>query len=91
MFVVSVMITIGSERLYSDMQRRYQSQPNVTVVKVPKSGGCVDRDEAFLQQAQQQSIRQYFFGDAKRTLSPYTIMVEFDTLKVYRIVERTYI
>jgi len=72
------------------MQRRYQSQPNVTVVKVPKSGGCVDRDESFLQQVQQQSIKQYFFGDIKRTLSPYTVMVEFDALSVYQIVERMY-
>jgi polyribonucleotide 5'-hydroxyl-kinase len=74
------------------MDRRYSSQTNskgnkITVVKLDKSGGCVDRDPEFLRHSQEISIREYFFGDAKRTLSPHTQQVSFDECVIYKIKE----
>ena len=91
MGVVNVLIVLGSERLYSDMARRFSSGPTrasptaVTVLKLPKSGGCVDRDEGYLMQARQAQIRSYFFGDARRTLSPHTQVVDFSQLAIYKV------
>ncbi|KAI5813339.1 Pre-mRNA cleavage complex II protein Clp1-domain-containing protein [Pyronema omphalodes] len=86
-FSVDTLIVLGSERLYSDIQRRFEGRPQnpVTVVKVPKSGGCVDRDESFLKQSRETAVKEYFFGEPKRTLSPYTMAVSFDDMNVWRV------
>jgi polyribonucleotide 5'-hydroxyl-kinase len=86
-FSVDTLLVLGSERLYSDMCRRFEDRPQnpVTVVKLPKSGGCVDREESFMKQSRETTIREYFFGEPKRTLSPYTMTVGFDDLKVWRV------
>ena len=80
-------MTLGSERLYSDMARRFPSTSGMTVLKVPKSGGCVERDEEFMMQSRQAQVRNYFFGDAKRTLSPHTQVVDFSQLAIYSVRE----
>lgn len=88
---VNIILVLGSERLYSEMNRRFASNTSsgqaVTVVKLDKSGGCVDRDDAFMRQSQELAIREYFFGDSKRTLSPHTQNVNFDDITIYRIRE----
>src|SRR4051794_31653334 len=85
LMAVTILVVLGSERLYSDMQRRFQAQPSISVIKLSKSGGCVDRDEAFMRQVQQTAIREYFFGEARRALSPSTVTVDFDSLTIYKI------
>lgn len=93
-FGVNVLICLGSERLYSDMARRFENKKDgvekVTVVKLPKSGGVVDRDEGFLKESRQRAVREYFFGEPKRTLSPFTMTVDMDDLVCYRISERKF-
>ena len=86
-FQVDTLLVLGSERLYSDMCRRFQDRPRnpVAVVKLQKSGGCVDREEAFMKQVRETAIREYFFGEPKRTLSPYTMTVGLDDVKVWRV------
>ena len=91
--IVSAVVVLGSERLYSDMLRRFNGQKTgtgetIAVVKVDKSGGCVDRDEAYLQQFRQFQIREYFFGDANTTLSPHTQQIDFHQLTIYKLSER---
>ncbi|RAL59583.1 hypothetical protein DID88_006442, partial [Monilinia fructigena] len=71
-FSVNVILVLGSERL---------------LVKLDKSGGCVDRDDAFMHQLRDATIKEYFFGDAKRTLSPHTQVVNFDELSIFKIRE----
>jgi polyribonucleotide 5'-hydroxyl-kinase len=86
-FSVDTLLVLGSERLYSDMCRRFEDRPQnpVAVVKLQKSGGCVDREESFMKQSRETAIREYFFGEPKRTLSPYTMTVGFDDLNVWRV------
>jgi len=89
---VSVIVVLGSERLYSDMLRKFNGQKTsagetMTVVKLDKSGGCVDRDEAYLEQFRQAQIREYFFGDAKSTLSPHTQQIDFSSVRIYKLAE----
>ena len=93
---VNIILVLGSERLYSEMQRRFSTYTGtagepLTLVKLDKSGGCVDRDDQFMQQSREASIREYFFGDPKRTLSPHNQAVGFDEVVVYRIYERRFI
>lgn len=55
------------------MMRNYDNKPStsasaaasderISVVKLSKSGGCVDRDEAFMKAIREAQIRSYFFG-----------------------------
>jgi len=71
---VSVILVIGSERLYSTMVKNYDNKPTssasaaasderISVVKLSKSGGCVDRDAAFMKALRESQIREYFFGN----------------------------
>jgi polyribonucleotide 5'-hydroxyl-kinase len=83
---------LGSERLHSDMLRRFSGYrtttgDTITLVKLDKSGGCVDRDDEFMLQAREASIKEYFFGDVKRTLSPHTQQISFDDATIYKIRE----
>ena len=87
-----MVVVLGSERLYSDMLRRFNGQKTsagetIAVIKLDKSGGCVDRDEAYLQQIRQAQIREYFFGDAKSTLSPHTQQIDFSSTSIYKLAD----
>ncbi|QSL64264.1 hypothetical protein MERGE_000420 [Pneumocystis wakefieldiae] len=89
-FSVNVLIVLGSERLYSDMARKYDNKKGMHVVKLPKSGGCVNREKSFIQKARNSAVRKYFYGDFRTTLSPYSIIYDFDSLIVYRVEEETF-
>jgi polyribonucleotide 5'-hydroxyl-kinase len=73
--IVSTILVIGSERLYSTMVKNYENKPTssasaaasderISVVKLSKSGGCVDRDAAFMKSFRESQIRSYFFGSS---------------------------
>lgn len=91
-FSVNIILVLGSERLHSDMIRRFSAHKTdsgeaITLVRLDKSGGCVDRDDAFMQQMRDAAIKEYFFGDAKRTLSPHTQVVNYDELSIFKVRE----
>ncbi|KAL3495278.1 hypothetical protein BJX62DRAFT_7695 [Aspergillus germanicus] len=74
------------------------SDERITVVKLSKSGGCVDRDAAFMKAVRESQIRTYFFGNpvpstgssalslsasTNVTLSPHAQQLDFNTLNLY--------
>ncbi|KAF2723848.1 hypothetical protein K431DRAFT_282540 [Polychaeton citri CBS 116435] len=88
-FSITVILTIGSERLYSDLTRRFGSNPSspsdaVIVLRIAKPGGAVERDVSFLKSSRQQETRQYFFGSARETLNPHSQVIGFNDLTIYR-------
>ena len=90
--VVSVLVTLGSERLSSEMARRFHGQKagtseTITVLKLDKSGGCVDRDIEYMHQTQRAQTREYFHGERSNSLSPHTQQVDFDQLTIFKIAE----
>ncbi|EXJ56294.1 uncharacterized protein A1O5_12561 [Cladophialophora psammophila CBS 110553] len=110
-FAVSVIICMGSERLYSDMVKKFDGQPTVfrpspstattlptaletiSVIKLAKSGGCVDRDEAYMTAFRAAQIKTYFYGNPRLSngisLQPRHQQVDFSTLTVWRRVGTT--
>lgn len=92
-FEINVLLVVGQERLYSDMSKRFGkagalgNTPPPTVIKVPKSGGCVDREPAYRRSVQAALINEYFYGTPKQPLSPYTVTVDYSTLNIYRVAE----
>jgi len=74
------------------MMRRFHGQKkggsdSMTVVKLDKSGGCVDRDEGYRKRFCRTQVREYFFGNAKNTLSPHTQQIDFAQLSIYKLAE----
>ncbi|KAI0525868.1 Pre-mRNA cleavage complex II protein Clp1-domain-containing protein [Xylaria bambusicola] len=89
-FSVNIIVVVGSERVGSEMQKRFAGQTTsvgetITVVGLDKSGGVMDRDEAFMQSIRESAIREYFFGNTKMTLSPFTQQVDFAAVSIWRI------
>lgn len=72
------------------MQRKFSTYKTsngepVSIVKLDKSGGCVDRDDTFMQQTCEGAMKEYFFGDDKRILSPHNQYINFDDPLIYKI------
>ncbi|CAI6276496.1 unnamed protein product [Periconia digitata] len=90
-FSVNVVITIGSERLYSDLSRKYSSRAGeeaIRVVRLEKSGGCVDRSDDYMQALRQAQIKAYFFGHtAEYALAPHSQAADYDDLNIFRAVD----
>jgi polyribonucleotide 5'-hydroxyl-kinase len=93
-FSINCIVCLGSERLYSDMTRRYDGQPvssssstTIAVIKATKSGGVVDRDETFMTGLRAAQIRAYFYGNPRLsngvTLQPRQQQVDFAALTVW--------
>lgn len=90
---MNIIIVLGSARMNAELQRRFGADRTsvgepISVVLLDRSEGVVERDEAFLQATREASIREYFFGDAKRTLSPFTQQVDFDGVVIYKATDR---
>jgi polyribonucleotide 5'-hydroxyl-kinase len=77
-FAITTVVVLGSERLYSTMVKQYDNKPSASasatifderifVLKLSKSGGCVDRDDAFRKATRESQIRSYFFGNPMPT------------------------
>ncbi|KAG9244384.1 Pre-mRNA cleavage complex II protein Clp1-domain-containing protein [Calycina marina] len=93
-FQVNTILILGSERLEKEMTRQLQAYKTVrgeevTVLKLDKSGGCVDRDETFMRATRDIAIKEYFFGTPSHTLSPQTRQISFSDLTIYRITSPT--
>ncbi|EME78900.1 uncharacterized protein MYCFIDRAFT_157593 [Pseudocercospora fijiensis CIRAD86] len=87
-FSINVVLIMGSERLASDMARRFGGNklPDeaVQVLRITKPGGAVERDNAFMKQLRAQQIRQYFFGSSKESLNPRSHYVPFTEVDIFR-------
>lgn len=96
---INCIACLGSERLYSDIAKRFDKQPisgstnsypppSISVVQLTKSGGCVDRDDAYMTSLRGAQIRTYFYGNPRLTngvpLQPRQQQVDFSTLAVWQ-------
>ncbi|KAK6511181.1 Cleavage polyadenylation factor subunit clp1 [Arthrobotrys musiformis] len=90
-FSITTIAILGSERLYNTMLKSFppSSSSPINVIKLPTSGGCVDRDAPYKKSIRDAAVKKYFFGDAKCTLSPYTVSIEFDspTFSLWEVVD----
>jgi polyribonucleotide 5'-hydroxyl-kinase len=86
---VNIIVVLGSTRINAELTKRFAGEKTslgepIQVIGLDKSEGVVERDEAFLQQTREAAIKEYFFGDARRTLSPQIQQVDFDSLVIYK-------
>ena len=63
---ISVVLIMGHDRLFSLMTNHFKKNPvdePPKIIKLPRSGGTVSRESAFLRQARSRSMKRYFYGD----------------------------
>lgn len=85
-----MVVVVGSSALHGELTRRFATERTslgepIHVVSIDRSDGAVARSEALAEHVREQIIKEYFFGDAKRTLSPQIQQVDFDTLTIYKV------
>lgn len=86
-FSVNVLVVLGSERLYSDLMKRF-SRPDITVVKLDRSGGSIDKDAGFTLQERQEQVHEYFYGDSRVMLNPHSTFVDWSEIAVFKLPEQ---
>ena len=82
-----MILVIGNERLLSDLQRKYPDPNQMTVLKVPKSGGVVSRETSTRKEMQLRRVKEYFYGSVKNELTPFSQTVSFNDVIVRRVVQ----
>ncbi|ODV91417.1 hypothetical protein CANCADRAFT_19614, partial [Tortispora caseinolytica NRRL Y-17796] len=90
LFKVDVIVVIGHERIYSDLRKRFADKfPSASVVRVPESGGVVEREDSYIRAVQQKQIREYFYGSptASHVLNPFSTSLDLSKKVIYRVLE----
>lgn len=87
---VNVVVVIGTTRVNDEIARRFADEKTslgepVAVIFLDKSDGAVERSPALAEHARQAVIKEYFFGDSRRTLSPQIQQVDFSGLTLYKV------
>lgn len=88
-WAVNIVVVIGSTAIHAELQRRLEKEKtahgeSITVLLLDKSDGVQGRDTEFMKAVREAAIKEYFFGDAKRTLSPFTQSVSFDDVAIFK-------
>ncbi|KAK6819375.1 pre-mRNA cleavage complex II protein Clp1 [Apiospora arundinis] len=91
-FSANIVVALGSDRVTADLTQRFAGQKttlgeDIVVVGLDRSSGAVERDAAFMQSVTEAIIKEYFFGDVRRNLSPHTQQVPFDAVTIWKVVE----
>ncbi|KAJ3126799.1 hypothetical protein HK098_007092 [Nowakowskiella sp. JEL0407] len=84
--LVTAIFVLSNERLYSDLSRKFASS-SISILKLAKSGGVVDRDKPTKRQEQMRKIKEYFYGSGKYELSPYSNIVSFNDMLIRQVGE----
>ena len=81
-FSIDIVLVMGHDRLYSSLS---SSLPQtVALVKLPHSGGVVQRDRAYRSRQRRQKIWEYFYGSKAFPYSPARIDVKISSLCLIR-------
>lgn len=82
---INAILVIGKERLTSKLQKLLSN--DTQILNISQSGGLTEDDSAFDRQIQRKAIAEYFFGNPRQTLSPFTVTVSLSSIVVYRPLE----
>ncbi|KAF7563357.1 hypothetical protein G7046_g771 [Stylonectria norvegica] len=86
---INVIVVLGSTELSTKLTTRFGSgrtslNEPISIVSLERPDGVVERDEVYMQHQREAAIKEYFFGDAKRTLSPLIQQVDFNDIVIYK-------
>ncbi|KAJ2760981.1 Cleavage polyadenylation factor subunit clp1, partial [Coemansia nantahalensis] len=87
---IDIVVVVGNERMFSVLEKRMEARSagaGVSVVKMPRSGGVVDRAALYKQQLNAKAVKQYFYGTPREQVASFSAVVSFDDIRILRIGE----
>ncbi|TPX50129.1 hypothetical protein SeMB42_g00148 [Synchytrium endobioticum] len=84
-FGVNSIVIIGNERMYARLTQQYINRPELSIIKLAKSGGVVDKTQSYRRTLTSRRIREYFYGTPKSELSPHSSTLPYSELVVRRV------
>lgn len=86
---INIVVVVGSTRINAELTKRFANERTslaepIQVLALDRSEGVVERDDNFMDHTREQIIKEYFFGDGRRALSPQIQQVDFDRLTIYK-------
>ena len=86
-FAVDVILVMGDDRLYFTLTSSITD--SITVVKLPRSGGVVERDSTVRRRARKNTIAEYFYGRTvaaglPKRLSPSRSDIRLSSVRLLR-------
>lgn len=93
LFEINCVIVIAHEKLCADLKKTFAAAPHdpqstmPVLLKLPKSGGVVNKDAQYRRQVQDKRIYEYFYGSKKRPLHPSRVTLSFEDCHARRIGE----
>lgn len=90
--IVNTIVVLDHVELEQELHKKFAQEKTpfgetINVLRLDKSTGVAERDKAWIKADAEAAIREYFFGDAKKTLSPVTLSVSYDELGVFRALD----
>lgn len=82
-FSPDVVIVMDHERLLNDIKNDVKNE-NITIVKLPKSGGVVTRTTIYRKKSRNRRIKEYFYGK-EDDLRPHSKSVNINSFSFFRI------
>ncbi|KAJ2179429.1 Cleavage polyadenylation factor subunit clp1 [Coemansia sp. RSA 518] len=82
---INTLLVVGNERMYSVYSQRLGL--HLTVLKLVRSGGTVDRSATYRQQLNSRTVRRYFYGTESERVSSFSTVVNFQEIKILRVGE----
>ncbi|PIA14574.1 Clp1-domain-containing protein [Coemansia reversa NRRL 1564] len=87
---ITALLVVGNERMHSVLAARFGASDStksesVTVLKIPRSGGAVDRSPAMRQQLGARAVQRYFYGAGRERVTSFSTVVPFDDLCILRV------
>lgn len=91
---IDVVLVMGHDRLYSSLLKDLgKENSGVTIVKLPRSGGVVQRDRLYRARLRRTRIKEYFYGtdvyrdgakQTRPTFSPDRLTLRISSLRIMR-------
>lgn len=91
-YSVNIIVTLGSDQMRDDLAKRFAGQrttlgEDISIVGLDKCGGAVNRIPTFMQGVTEAAVKEYFFGDVRRSLNPHTQQISFEAVNIWKVVE----
>ncbi|KAK4177113.1 Pre-mRNA cleavage complex II protein Clp1-domain-containing protein [Triangularia setosa] len=89
-FAVNIIIVLGSPELEAELRRQNNKTPHgepIEIVNLDRPDGVIKQDRQHLLSSRKALIKDYFFGDSKRALSPSVQSFSFDDVVIFRAVD----
>ncbi len=84
-FNFNVILVVGNERLHVTVSKQLAVvNESIRILKIPKSGGIVDKDASYRRSLQHFQFRSYFYGP-QQEFHPFSLTISAANVIIFRV------